>query len=89
MITRKEIIKHIGVYVITVDGHSTAMLYTATKKDVQYLYENGIFVTPTKLAPTFDPKKQKVVYPKGHTFQVQDYDRIVELLTAAQGKEYS
>jgi hypothetical protein len=87
MITKHTILGDIGVYVITVDGHATAMLYGATKKNIQYLYEHSIFASVTRLAPTYCTKKKKVLYPKGHVVQVQDYDHIVELLQnkAAQG----
>jgi hypothetical protein len=84
MITHKAIVKHIGVYVITVDGESVGRLCAATKKDVERISAQHISLRTVKLCPTYCPKKGKVLYPKGHEFQAQDYDRIVELLRAAR-----
>jgi hypothetical protein len=81
MITKHTILGDIGVYVHTIEGiEDTGMLWGASMKTILYLSKHNV---PTVLCTKYPVHKNvngKWYYSKGFEFQVQDYDRIVELL---------
>ena len=85
MITKQAIIGNIGVYVHRLDGQEDRCIVWGTKKkDITYLHQNYITYALHSKYPIRKNENGNWIYSLGYEVQVQDYDRIVELLRSAQ-----